>query len=148
MPARSWLPAESSSSTKKRAPRPVAPWLACDVLRRSEKAILGGDYVVAPDVVSWEVRRDGEAVWTTTDGRVLGLRLERGQSRARQIADLGGVQLTAPALGADDTVYVGASDGRLIALPLEAARWQAGTRASAPASAITELLPRASAWRT
>ena len=78
-------------------------------------------------------RRDGEAVWTTTDGRVLGLRLERGQSRARQIADLGGVQLTAPALGADDTVYVGASDGRLIALPLEAARWQAGTGAAVTA---------------
>lgn len=78
-------------------------------------------------------RRDGEAVWTTTDGRVLGLRLDRGRSRARLIADLGGLQLTAPALGADDTVYLGASDGRLIGLTVEDARWQAGTGAAVSA---------------
>lgn len=75
-------------------------------------------------------RSDGEAVWCTTDGRVLGLRLERGQGSPRLIADLGGTSLTAPAVGADDTVYVGTGDGRLVALPLEAARWQAGAGAA------------------
>lgn len=75
-------------------------------------------------------RSDGEAVWCTSDGRVLGLRLERGQGSPRLIADLGSTSLTAPAIGPDDTVYVGAGDGRLVALPLETARWQAGTGAA------------------
>ncbi|MCB9177771.1 MAG: PQQ-binding-like beta-propeller repeat protein [Caldilineae bacterium] len=78
-------------------------------------------------------RHDGEAVWATTDGRVLGMRFERGRSSARQIADLGNVVLGAPALGRDDTVYVGASDGRLIAIPAEASRWQVGTGAAVSA---------------
>lgn len=81
-------------------------------------------------------RGDGEAVWATTDGRVLGLKLERGSSTARLIADLGATALTAPALDAEDTVYVGTADGRLVALPLEDARWQAGTGAAVTARPV------------
>jgi outer membrane protein assembly factor BamB len=78
-------------------------------------------------------RSTGEAVWAGVDGRVQGVNRFRDRSDARVLADLGNVLLTAPALGADDTVYLGANDGRLIAIKEDGQRWQAGTGAAVTA---------------
>ncbi len=70
-------------------------------------------------------RSDGEAVWSTRDGLVYALNLERGETRARRIADLG-TGLTPPVLGPDDRVYLGTADGRLVHLPVDEPMGQVG----------------------
>jgi len=67
----------------------------------------------------------GELVWSTTDGRVQGYRVSpAGEGRLRELARRDRAELTAPAVSPVGTVFVGAADGRVYALPLEGQGWQ------------------------
>lgn len=67
----------------------------------------------------------GEAVWSTADGRVQGYLVgPSGEGTLRELSrrDLG--DLTAPVVSPAGTVYVGAADGRVYAMPDEGQEWQ------------------------
>ncbi len=73
----------------------------------------------------------GEAIWSTSAGEIQGWFMDRTGEVSQRIVSSGRLgQITAPAVSAEGTVYVGATSGRLYAIPTESAAWQVDTGAS------------------